>query len=77
MKKESKRSNFFNILPDLTAAFNLASHLHRFRKCYSTTTALQDVVDYIIAGLNQKQPIDSTVLVAIDLACAFNTVKPF
>ena len=62
------------LLPTVSEAANLASHQHGFRKCHSTTTCLQEISDHITKGLNQYKPVERTVLVAIDLSRAFDTV---
>ena len=62
------------ILPDLECAVPLKEHQHGFRKSRSTVTALQEVTDHISRGLNSKRPANRTVLVAIDLSRAFDTV---
>ena len=62
------------LLPTITESINLADHQHGFRKGHSTTTALQQLNTTISNGLNMKQPVDRTVVVAIDLSKAFDTV---
>ena len=63
------------ILPDIAAKVPLKTHQHGFRKLHSTTTsALQEVNFHIRRGLNMKAPCNRTVLVAIDLSRAFDTV---
>ena len=62
------------LLPTISASIKLADHQHGFRKCHSTTTALQELNNNITNGLNMKKPIDRTVVVAIDLSRAFDTV---
>ena len=63
------------ILPDLEAAMPLKDHQHGFRRSRSTVTALQETVNFIERGLNSKKPARRTVLVAIDLSKAFDTVS--
>ena len=63
------------ILPTLQNAITLKDHQHGFRKNRSTLTALQDITDHIKQGLNKKKPVDRTILVAIDLSRAFDTVN--
>ena len=63
------------ILPDLSAAIPLRDHQHGFRQHRSTVTALQETTDHIERGLNNKKPAQRTVLVAIDLSKAFDTVS--
>ncbi len=62
------------ILPSLTEAIDLKDHQHGFRKGRSTTTALHDITEHINKGLNQRQPVERTIAVAIDLSKAFDTV---
>ncbi len=62
------------LLPAVNEAVKLADHQHGFRKCRSTTTALQSILDHINQGLNQKPPVHRTISVAIDLSRAFDTV---
>lgn len=58
----------------MDAAIPLKNHQHGFRANRSTVTALQETVHNITAGLNSKKPAKRTVLVAIDLSKAFDTV---
>ena len=59
----------------IEASVDLADHQHGFRKGRSTTTALQEITDHIKTGLNMKKPANRTVLVAVDLSKAFDTVN--
>lgn len=63
------------LLPSLTQHFQLAQHQHGFRKQHSTTTALTAIATQISDGLNQSRPCERTVLVALDLSKAFDTVS--
>ena len=63
------------ILPTIQSAITLKPHQHGFRKAHSTVTALQSISDHITTGLNKAKPVDRTVLVAIDLSKAFDTVN--
>ena len=63
------------ILPDIAAAVPLAEHQHGFRKGHSTITAVNEITNHISIGLNKKKPVDRTVLVALDLTAAFDTVS--
>ena len=64
------------ILPTIHSAITLIKpHQHGFRKAHSTVTALQSISDHIPTGLNKAKPVDRTVLVAIDLSKAFDTVN--
>ena len=62
------------ILPELSAAVDLQDHQHGFRKHRSTVTALQEVNHHIASNLNRRKPCHRTILVAIDLSRAFDTV---
>lgn len=53
---------------------HLAEQQHGFRKNRSTTTALHHITDHIQRGLNEKRPNKRTILVALDLSKAFDTV---
>ncbi len=63
------------LLPTFTHHLSLAEHQHGFRKVHSTTTALSVINAQIIHGLNQKPPCKRTILVALDLSKAFDTVN--
>ena len=63
------------LLPTLQETLPLAPHQHGFRSNHSTTTALATLVKDISDGLNQKKPNNRTVMVAIDLKAAFDTVN--
>ena len=62
------------LYPEISAAVDLQDHQHGFRKKHSTVTALQEVNHHITTGLNRTAPVDRTVLVALDLSRAFDTV---
>ncbi|KAL1447470.1 hypothetical protein WDU94_012425 [Cyamophila willieti] len=62
------------ILGILKEHLELADHQHGFRKNRSTTTALHHITDYIQRGLNERRPNKRTILVALDLSRAFDTV---
>lgn len=63
------------IAPSINNNIVLATHQHGFRKGHSTTTALHLIHNQIQAGLNQKRPNHRTVMVALDLSKAFDTVS--
>ena len=63
------------ILPELQSAIQLKNHQHGFRKGRSTLTALHEISEHIKTGLNKRKPVDRTILVAIDLSKAFDTVN--
>ena len=62
------------ILAPLQESISLADHQHGFRKGRSTLTALQEITSHIRDKLNKKKPSHRTVMVAIDLSRAFDTV---
>lgn len=62
------------LLPAFTDNIELADHQHGFRKNHSTTTALHQIHGHISYGLNQKQPCRRTIMVALDMSRAFDTV---
>ena len=53
----------------------MADHQHGFRKGRSTTTALYEIHCHITRGLKKRKLVDRTVLVALDLRAAFDTVN--
>lgn len=63
------------LLPNLACQLKFADHQHGFRKGHSTTTALHIILDAIQHGLNQRKPNQRSVLVALDLSSAFDTVS--
>ena len=63
------------ILSEIQQSITLAPHQHGFRSGRSTQTALQEITDYVTDGLNRPKPRHRTVLVAIDLSKAFDTVN--
>ena len=62
------------LLGPINDSINLAHHQHCFRKSRLTVTALQSISYIITTGLNKKKPVERTVIVAIDLSKAFDTV---
>lgn len=62
------------LLPLLTEEIALADHQHGFRKQHSTVTALHHISVQISTGLNQRLPCERSVLAALDLSKAFDTV---
>ena len=62
------------LLPSLTSAFVLSPTQHGFRPFRSTTTALLPIISKVSEGFNQSKPAARTVVVAIDLSKAFDTV---
>ena len=63
------------LLLTLTEHLPMADHQHGFRKGRSTTTALYEIDCHITRGLNKRKPVDRTVLIALDLQAAFDTVN--
>ena len=63
------------LLPTLTEHLPMVYHQHGFRKGRSTTTALYEIHCHITRGLNKRKPVDRTVLVALELRAAFDTVN--
>ena len=62
------------LIPHLQKHLPLADHQHGFRKGRSTITALNCIVHNISTGLNRPKQCERTMLVALDLTSAFNTV---
>ena len=62
-----------NLLSDFIE-YPLKGHQHGFRPEHSTTTALNIVTSDIQKDPNQKTPCNRTLLVALDLIAAFDTV---
>lgn len=63
------------LLPIITENVELAEHQHGFRKLRSTTTALQLIQHQIQHGLNARRPHERTVMIALDMSKAFDTVS--
>ncbi|WP_333764851.1 reverse transcriptase domain-containing protein [Streptomyces sp. IBSBF 2390] len=62
------------LLPLLASHLTPPRHQHGFRKAHSTTTALHTIYEHIQRGLNDNRPNKRTVMVALDLSKAFDTV---
>ena len=62
------------LLPTLNTHIQLQPHQHGFRPQHSTVTALHNITDTIANGFNQPKPPHRTVLVALDLTKAFDSV---
>ena len=62
------------LLPYITEHLPPAAHQHGFRPNHSTTSALLNLSSHIASGFNKPCPPDRTVLVALDLTKAFDTV---
>ena len=63
------------IHPHITQNIKLQPHQHGFRSKHSTVTALNHIVNDISNGFNHKKPAQRTILVALDLTAAFDTVN--
>ena len=63
------------LLPELQDHLPLQDHQHGFRKGRSTTTALNIITHNIACGFNKPKPCDRTILVALDLSRAFDTIS--
>ena len=62
------------ILPILQHYLKCAPNQHGFSSRHSTVTELNELATAIANGFNQRQPADRTLLVALDLSKAFNTM---
>ena len=63
------------LFPTLTEQLPMADHQHGFRKGRSTTTALYKTDCRLTRVLDKRKLVDRTVLVALDLRAAFDTVN--
>ena len=63
------------LLPHITEHLPPTEHQHGFRPNHSTTSALLNLTNHITSGFNQKRPPHRTIMVAIDLTKAFDTVN--
>ena len=62
------------LLLDFEQSVQLEDHQHGFRKERSTITALNCISDTIKRGLNKSKPCHRSLVVALDLTAAFDTV---
>jgi len=62
------------LLPLISENLPPTSHQHGFRPNHSTTSALTNLTTHIASGFNHKRPAHRTVMVALDLTKAFDTV---
>ena len=62
------------LLPILQHHLKCAPHQHGFRSRHLTVTELNELSTAIANGFNQRQSADRTLLVALDLSKAFETV---
>ena len=63
------------ILPHITTNIQNNTRQHGFKKQHSTTTALATINNTIAQGFNQKVPPKRTIVVALDMSKAFDTVN--
>ena len=63
------------LLPTVMDGAVYVEHQHGFRKGRSTTSALCEIDGHIRAGFNKKTPVDRTIMVALDLRAASDTVS--
>jgi hypothetical protein len=62
------------ILPQITKNIPEKLNQHGFKAKHSTTTALHRIHNTITNGFNQKRPPSRTIVVALDMSKAFDTV---
>jgi hypothetical protein len=63
------------ILPLITPGIPNIPHQHGFKAKHSTTTALHHLNTHIAKGFNNDKPPSRTVVVALDMSKAFDTVN--
>jgi reverse transcriptase-like protein/retrotransposon-encoded endonuclease len=63
------------ILPEITQNITNIQHQHGFKTKHSTTTALHKITNTITTGFNQRRPPNRTIVVALDMSKAFDTVN--
>ena len=63
------------LLPTLEKNIKFQNHQQRFRPNRSTNTALNCINHVIKSGLNKPKPCHRTLLVALDLKSAFDTIS--
>ena len=64
-----------SLLPTVRKDAVFVEHQHSFRPGKSTTSTLCEIDRHIREGLNKKAPADRTIMVALDLRAAFDTVS--
>ena len=62
------------VLNRIKPSIPLSPSQHGFRQNHSTSTLLTNTSQHILNGFNQQKPPSRTVLVAIDINKAFDTV---
>ena len=63
------------ILPDITQNIPNTETQHGFKKEHSTSTALHNIHEKISQGFNMRKPHHRTIMVALDMSNAFDTVN--
>ena len=63
------------MLPILKESIELPASQHGFRENHSTSTAVCQILEDAKDGFNKRRPADRTVVVALDLKRAFDTVN--
>ena len=62
------------VLAKITPHLNLSPTQHGFRSQHSTSTLLTDLSQKILEGLNKNKPAQRSIVAAIDISKAFDTV---
>jgi hypothetical protein len=65
------------ILPYITSNIPIIPHQHGFKTKHSTITALHRINKHIVEGFNNKKPPARTIVVALDMSKAFDTVNTY
>jgi hypothetical protein len=65
------------ILPYITNNIPIIPHQHGFKTKHSTITALHKINKHIVEGFNNKKPPARTIVVALDMSKAFDTVNSY
>jgi retron-type reverse transcriptase len=63
------------LLNKIERDFPNIQHQHRYKRMHSTTSALHKINDVICAGFNEKAPPNRTIMVALDMSSAFDTIN--
>ncbi len=63
------------LLPHLNQNLPLQEHQHGFRPQHSTVSALLNITDTIANGFNRPKPAHRTIIVALDLSKAFDSIS--
>ena len=62
------------LLPKIVPHMPKVSNQHGYKNRHSTVTALHEILDRVTAGFNKKAPPRRSVIVALDMSKAFDTV---